>query len=1501
MSFLAKQLSTNTFNIIKHVKSQQCSLCLSQLKSTKCGRKGVCLTKIKSVLLYHNYKVILDPMDDRLCTQCSTIPCHQLKLTPQAKQSMEQFELGQEFNSTIQYMTRSAQILQSLWFKGATRNYFISQFGFENIGVMGVTKDYINMGVEPDHHMTPQEVKQYANKCKCKTKKKRPRCDPLYLDGDEIETLTNASFNKLNHISEHIVHELKHHGFSSVEAAIKQMHETDEETGKTTSWKKKLCDINVHNCRKDHYRITQDLYHEPQDLDKYNHDHDISPQAKKVRKSIFYFLCKSKTKLTNTVLAVYHRYHERQIRRLFHQGRLFMSTFFTPFWFGPGHLTREDMLAKQSNVATIVNALSGLTMVILLDSTKIKQYRFLHYNSDYNSFDVSKHYPTRGYVGIDTTSGYTIDMVGGNCTNGKHGDGHLFNWITQNNINSFNTLFDCERDLFGGDRGYKFCLTNTPYLMILPCITHSSKDNPIHCFLANCSRLLTNIRWIKEATFAHYVKRWEIFEQRIIAPYKKYIDSWIWAIVAYENFCKPKGWVKDIDADNPTINLIKYNIKTQFFGNRLKKIVNELDRLHNDPTVEAKSQEHLMTFIVKEDIVRKIIPGMDIIENLTDEELSIFGGGTYCFNQSPAYISHNMEDTTENLPGHDPVEDCLQQTKMDLYISLAQVDYNDWVATNTRIEEVSKGGKRAVEIEKLKGNLSEDDATRQLAWFDLKEQEKKKKNDKCATQRCLERDELVILQCTLNSRHTRKNEAKKTYDVFIAFDKKGYEDATHQHTQNDYDWKDDFDEIPLDDKITNVDELVAKQPKIEEEDEFYNNKYSQYIFDIEEEQKFEKTTDTKLKEKYQDKMAKYIKAQNTQYKALFGNEENIANLEVNDSKIPRKLKYLFTMCTCPHGERTLGTCVHRVAALRLLRNLFKQNAFQEPNFISKAHGDLLYNIENKHEFKPTTPGNWWRDIPKANINHNNNDNTIPKSNEIIDFKSIKLKQKQLRQSKKRKIPNNFNKNNNSIPPTKKSKKKQATSFNVNMDNLIDLTIDDNNNNNNNNNNNSCHTDYPITNFTNMTVDQAERDLGRPHNTVSQIIEKYHEFGPTISKNLQCQIVQKCDHMNDSLDCHNKFPKMLPTVRKLRINWPYRRDDPNDNNVRAVDLEDLAPGQNDTNIYSFFRLHINGVGYYDKDSSTKLASIVETKEKHMKQFITLQNWLYNKPSKWYNFNPTIWEDPQEGDWQKVQDLICNQLKIHEQTTSDCSVFSLRTLADKEWVEGEVITAFAMQLNNRQSPTMQCVCLNTNIGGRLNGLLTQSSITGNANRLTNQLIACARRKIAKGQHGDENGGLDGALRASIKQWISNNKPNRPSIHTLLWPLNLNNNHWTYHQVDINNKIIWMHNSLVDYGLKTQQIWLARICMHLVRLLDESDLSQYLAINQDENFDKDEWNNMNWKPIPMTGKIIQYNNTDCGVFVCCSMEALVLNKFHQLKFTENEDYQMGRLHILRKLVLG
>lgn len=467
---------------------------------------------------------------------------------------------------------------------------------------------------------------------------------------------------------------------------------------------------------------------------------------KRLKKSLFFFYIKSKALLPFTTLSAYHGYDEKTIRNHFHRGRVLLWTFFTPYHFGVGHLKRSEILSKQSNWSSLINEVTGKNLIVLLDGVKIKQHRFTgNYNHSYNSYDNGKHYHTRGYMGIVTTSGYCIDLMGAFCTNGKHGDSHVWNWIVQNDHNGINSILDADNDILGVDRGWKFCINKSSYQLLMPTLC---KDKPVPVFQANISRILTTLRWIVEAQYGQWKNRWCIFKITVHHQHRSYANSWHKNIAGTDNYLRPNGFIKDRDEDDVHRNLHIHRIKHELYANAIQSTVVELDNMHNSL---IDSSEHNEWIHISEQDAKRLLPGIEHIQFLSDEDIKLFSGGNYGFEQRIGYNQHNA--TNPNL--------CL-------YVHGAQIRVDWWKQLN--------------DIHKFDEKIQV--ARQQGRHYDVSKL--KEERSKCADDACRSGWDYYILKVTgVKGRHQRKDDSKTTYSLYYAFDLKQYDEYLDDQKHNE--------------------------------------------------------------------------------------------------------------------------------------------------------------------------------------------------------------------------------------------------------------------------------------------------------------------------------------------------------------------------------------------------------------------------------------------------------------------------------------------------------------------------------------------------------------------------------------------------------------------------------------------------------------------------------------------------------------------------------------------
>ena len=90
------------------------------------------------------------------------------------------------------------------------------------------------------------------------------------------------------------------------------------------------------------------------------------------------------------------------------------------------------------------------------------------------------------------------------------------------------------------------------------------------------------------------------------------------------------------------------------------------------------------------------------------------------------------------------------------------------------------------------------------------------------------------------------------------------------------------------------------------------------------------------------------------------NMDAVRNMEYDDNQIPTDLEYLDLLCSCGHGERTIGMCAHRGALLKGLKYLFNNEsppiAHPQSTFMStlQTNNEADTSSEvSEDEFDPT--------------------------------------------------------------------------------------------------------------------------------------------------------------------------------------------------------------------------------------------------------------------------------------------------------------------------------------------------------------------------------------------------------------------------------------------------------------------------------------------------------------------------------------------------------------------
>ena len=140
--------------------------------------------------------------------------------------------------------------------------------------------------------------------------------------------------------------------------------------------------------------------------------------------------------------------------------------------------------------------------------------------------------------------------------------------------------------------------------------------------------------------------------------------------------------------------------------------------------------------------------------------------------------------------------------------------------------------------------------------------------------------------------------------------------------------------------------------------------------------------------------------------------------------------------------------------------------------------------------------------------------------------------------------------------------------------------------------------------------------------------------------------------------------------------------------------------------------------------------------------------------------------------------------------------------------------------------------------------------------------------------------------------------------MWPVNENGTHWTFQEVNLNSKECIVHNSLKGSNVNRIQMDhvilydIAKELFHLIQIENMEWLDSESCINNNNNILQKEWS----LSLKLDNAIVQHNNSDCGIFVCCIMEAICQDKYAESKekgFVNNRQYEMARLYLTHRIV--
>eukprot|EP01084_Bolivina_argentea_P102894 184330_1 len=256
--------------------------------------------------------------------------------------------------------------------------------------------------------------------------------------------------------------------------------------------------------------------------------------------------------------------------------------------------------------------------------------------------------------------------------------------------------------------------------------------------------------------------------------------------------------------------------------------------------------------------------------------------------------------------------------------------------------------------------------------------------------------------------------------------------------------------------------------------------------------------------------------------------------------------------------------------------------------------------------------------------------------------------------------------------------------------------------------------------------------------------------------------------------------------------------------------------------------------------------------------------------------------EEDYWESVKNTILSKI-LTVGIKYEFSVEDMFHLDGLNWLTDRDVNSFGDYLNDSQE-VVEVVCVPTWAAEKWDDLLSLPSRTS------------AQYAYILKEHNEK------WIKRAVKKLNDANKT--INIHTLLFPINekgVNGRgvHWVLGKIcltDLNITVQTVQNSWPGSSVQSMK--------HGAKIFYTSTgylIPKYLSRNGFEYKNKFNFSNGNaMKKWNFRNDIIQHNGSDCGVYVCVEMGAVVKQKIHLIKLENGEIYQHARLCILGKLVL-
>eukprot|EP01084_Bolivina_argentea_P242701 407075_1 len=384
------------------------------------------------------------------------------------------------------------------------------------------------------------------------------------------------------------------------------------------------------------------------------------------------------------------------------------------------------------------------------------------------------------------------------------------------------------------------------------------------------------------------------------------------------------------------------------------------------------------------------------------------------------------------------------------------------------------------------------------------------------------------------------------------------------------------------------------------------------------------------------------------------------------------------------------------------------------------------------------------------------------------------------------------------------------------------------------------------------------------------------------------IVKKHDVTNFENCPLNRFPVKVPSYNDKAFKtarWPYRKNPNDPGGPMAIDCDENGLNEDGLPVDQCYVMYIKNMGFYEKQTWRHLTEICDTVGL-LRKLKSSYSWVQERVKLWpqltvpYN-QSNVWGGKSSDYWKSVENKFLHSI-LTQDLKYEFAGENMFHLNGTNWLTDREINSFGALLNNQQE-IVEVLCIETWAAETWKDL---SSLPAK-NNVHYSYVLGQHKKKAKYI-------VDTYIKNAIEHIIKENKTFK--INTILFPINLGRYHWVFGKISLSDLDVIIRNSWpgsTASNLKHEEKLFYKSLAYLI--------PQYLSSNAFKHKDKFDFTNGNkMKKWTVKNDIIQFNGSDCGVFVCIEMEANVKNQTHLIKLENLEIYQHARLYILGKMVL-